>query len=64
MAVAEEAYYADYNIYKGCNNTTCPGLLPGLGQLSNGVVLQINATSSGFTGTATHPSGTGQVFTW
>lgn len=64
VAVAEEAYYVDYATYKNCDQSTCPGLLPGLGALSQGVVLQVNATASGFNATASHPSGTGQVFNW
>lgn len=63
-AIAEEAYFLEANRYVDCTQTNCPGVLPGLTQLSQGVELQITGTDSGFTGTSTHPRGSGKVFTW
>jgi prepilin-type N-terminal cleavage/methylation domain-containing protein len=63
-AIAEEAYFLEADVYTTCTQASCPNLLPGLSPLSQGTVLQITATSNGFTGTSTHPSGTGKVFSW
>ncbi|MBN8548028.1 MAG: prepilin-type N-terminal cleavage/methylation domain-containing protein [Deltaproteobacteria bacterium] len=63
-AIAEEAYFLEANRYVDCTQTDCAGILPGLSGLSQGVVLQMTGTDSGFTGTATHPRGSGQVFVW
>lgn len=64
VATAEEAYFADNEIYKSCTQATCGGLLPGISQLSSGVTLAITATATGFTGTSTHPKGTGVTCNW
>jgi len=63
-AIAEEAYFQVADSYITCTEATCPALLPGLSALSQGVQLEITSTSGGFTGTATHPNGSGKVFTW
>ena len=63
-AIAEEAYYLEADRYVDCSQFDCPGILPGLSGLSQGVVLQINGTDTGFTGTSTHPRGSGAVYTW
>lgn len=63
-ATAEEAYYSENFVYKACDQTTCPTLLPGLGVLSAGVILNITTEFNTFSGTATHPKGSGVVFTW
>lgn len=64
VATAEEAYFVDNEVYKDCTETTCPGLLPGIGALSQGVTLGMTAATSSFTGTATHSKGTGVTFSW
>jgi prepilin-type N-terminal cleavage/methylation domain-containing protein len=65
VATAEEAYFADNEAYVACTTADCATLLPGVGRLSDGVTLAIVVpTASGFTGTATHPRGTGQTFNW
>ncbi len=62
-ALAQEAYFTDTNTYVSCNENTCPTILPGLGPLSDGVVLSITGLPTAFTGSASHPHGT-QIFTW
>jgi prepilin-type N-terminal cleavage/methylation domain-containing protein len=64
VATAEEAYFVDYEVYKACTQATCASLLPGLAALSNGITMAISITGSGFTGTSTHPSGTGVTCNW
>ena len=64
VATAEEAYFADNEIYKSCANAACGTNLPGIASLSQGVTLQITATTTGFTGTSTHPKGTGVTCNW
>lgn len=64
VATAEEAYFVDNEVYKSCTQATCPNLLPGIAALSNGVTLAITATNTGFTGTSTHPKGTGITCNW
>lgn len=63
VATAEEAYFADNEIYKNCTNSGC-NVLPGVSALSNGVTLQITATTTGFTGSSKHPKGTGVTCNW
>lgn len=64
VATAEEAYFVDNEVYKACTHATCDTLLPGLASLSSGVTLAISITGTGFTGTSTHPSGTGITCNW
>ena len=64
VATAEEAYFSENEIFVACDQTTCSILLPGLGPLSRGVILNISLTPEGFQGTATHPQGSGTVYTW
>lgn len=63
-AIAEEAYFDEASRYLDCTESNCGDLLPGLSGLSRGTVLQIIGTDTGFTGTSSHPSGSGKVFTW
>ena len=64
VATAEEAYFADSEVYKSCSNAACGTALPGITALSQGVTLQITATTTGFTGSSTHPKGTGVTCRW
>lgn len=64
VATAEEAYFVDNEVYKACDQTTCAGLLPGIGGLSSGVTLGMTVSGSGFTGTSTHANGTGVTCNW
>lgn len=63
IATAQEAYYADYEKYLDCTNDTCEDL-PGITKISEGVVVMINSSANGFTGIASHPSGTGAIFSY
>ena len=63
VATAEEVYFIDYETYLSCSNQECAGL-PGIKALSKGVELSISAEQDSFTGTSTHPQGTGRVYTW
>lgn len=65
VAAAEEAYFAEVEHYLSCNSAeSCSMLLPGIPNLSTGVSLAISATTSGFTGTSSHPKGSGIVYRW
>ena len=64
VATAEEAYFVDNEAYVACTQATCPGMLPGIDALSNGVQLAIVLAGTGFTGTSSHPKGTGVTFAW
>ncbi|MBX7138791.1 MAG: prepilin-type N-terminal cleavage/methylation domain-containing protein [Oligoflexia bacterium] len=63
VAGAEEAYFADQEVYLDCTNAGCADL-PGIASLSDGVTLQMTAAATAFTGTSTHPKGTGVTCNW
>lgn len=63
VAIAEEAYFLDTERYLSCSDSAC-SVLPGVVALSQGVTLQITASSTSFTGTATHDQGTGKNYSW
>lgn len=63
VAMAEEAYFLENEKYLSCGGDTC-SQLPGIQKLSDGVSLTITTTATGFTGTASHPKGSGKRFTW
>jgi prepilin-type N-terminal cleavage/methylation domain-containing protein len=63
VAMAEEAYFLEKEEYLSCTNDTC-AQLPGIQKLSPGVVLGITASKTGFTGTSSHPKGSGKTFKW
>ncbi len=63
VAMAEEAYFLEHDAYLACSSETCTQL-PGIKKLSAGVSLAVTISETGFTGTASHPKGTGKVFTW
>jgi type IV pilus assembly protein PilA len=68
VATAEEAYFVDYEKYVACTDAAdCKSKLPGVSATSQGVELAMvvaSATSTFFTGTSTHPKGTGVTFNW
>jgi len=64
VAAAEEAYFADQEAYVDCTEANCASLLPGISGLSNGVTLQITSAATSFTGSSTHPKGTGVTCHW
>jgi type IV pilus assembly protein PilA len=63
VALAEEAYFLDNDKYLACSGQSCSSL-PGIRKLSDGVVLSISTTDTGFQGSASHPRGSGKVFRW
>lgn len=65
VAIAEEAYFLDYEHYLECDQESCTEL-PGISRLSDGVILAISAPEPDerFTGTAAHTNGTGKVYAW
>ena len=62
-ALAEEAYFLDFEEYLACAGTTCLEL-PGVGRLSEGVDLTITTNETDFQGVASHQKGTGATFRW
>lgn len=64
VATAEEAYFADNEVYKSCATATCSSLLPGISSLSQSVTLAMTATATGFTGTSTSSRGSGVTYNW
>jgi prepilin-type N-terminal cleavage/methylation domain-containing protein len=63
VAMAEEAYFLENDKYLTCSGASC-SQLPGIKKLSPGVVLAVTTSETGFRGTASHPKGSGRVFTW
>jgi hypothetical protein len=61
--MAEEAYFLEKEEYLSCTGDSC-AQLPGIQKLSGGVTLTVTASKTGFTGTASHPKGSGKTFTW
>ena len=71
VSTAEEAYFADYEVYKACGPTTAAdgsacNVLPGVNGVSNGTILEmeLTTTANGFRGTASHGNGTGVTCSW
>ena len=64
VAAAEEAYFADQEVYVNCDQGDCATVLPGISSLSDGVTLEITAAATSFTGVASHPKGTGVTCNW
>lgn len=62
VALAEEAYFIDAEVYLSCVGAGCTAL-PGIPALSPGVTLAMVATPTGFTGSASHPKGS-KAFQW
>ena len=62
-ALAEEVYFIDKEEYLSCKNDNCSDL-PGVSKLSKGVQIELTANEDGYTGTSTHPKGTGIEFKW
>jgi type IV pilus assembly protein PilA len=64
-ATAEEALYATSSTYSTCSDSACVGSsgLPGFA-LSEGVNLSMTGDSNSFSGTSSHNSGSGKVYTY
>jgi len=67
-ATAEEAYFASNEVYKTCASASaCETALPGFAASSGvtmGMTAAAGASGGTFTGTATHPKGSGTTYTW
>jgi type IV pilus assembly protein PilA len=63
VAMAEEAYFLDNEVYLSCSGSSCTQL-PGIQKISTGVVLTVTAAQTSFKATASHPRGSGKTFTW
>lgn len=63
-ALAEEALFARGNAYVNCRNNNCNQRLPGFHRSKNVTIRMRRATTTAFTGTSSHPNGTGTVFTY
>ena len=63
-ANAEEAYFATNEAYISCSSASdCASKLPGFQPSKDSVVTMTDATDH-FTGTGTHPNGSGATYTW
>jgi len=63
IALAEEAYFLDQEVYLSCSNQSCTAL-PGITSLSAGVNLSVTGNGEDFSGTATHQKGSGKIYRW
>lgn len=63
VALAEEAYFIGAEHYLSCSQDECTEL-PGIARLSDGVSLAIVSEELSFTGTASHPQGSGETLRW
>jgi prepilin-type N-terminal cleavage/methylation domain-containing protein len=62
-ATAEEALFASTQAYADCTEADCATKLPGF-SVSAGVTMKMIAAGNDFSGTATHPDGSGRVWTY
>jgi type IV pilus assembly protein PilA len=62
-ATAEEAYYASNQSYNSTTDASCSTDLPGC-TISAGVKLAMTANGASFTGTSTHPGGSGKTWNY
>lgn len=62
-ATAQEALFASSSTYTSCTDSACVTDLPGF-HLSNGVNLAMTGDANSFSGTASHTSGSGKVYTY
>jgi len=62
-AGAEEGLFATSGAYVSCRNANCGQRLPGF-RLSKNVTIRMRNGGGSFTGTSTHPNGTGRVWTY
>jgi type IV pilus assembly protein PilA len=63
VALAEEAYFLDQEVYLSCSNQSCTRL-PGISSLSKGVEVSMTGNEEKFNGTATHKKGSGKIYRW
>lgn len=63
IALAEEAYFIDFERYISCADSGC-NVLPSIKSLSPGVNLSVTVNTDSFTARASHPKGSGRTFAW
>ena len=66
-ATAEEANYADNEVYVACADAAaCVAALPGISSFSNGTTISFAAANpnTAFTGTSTNTNGSGAAYNW
>ena len=61
---AEEALFSTTGAYARCRNANCEQRLPGYHRTNNVTIRMRVAGASSFNGTATHPDGTGKVWSY
>ena len=62
-ALAEEALFASGGNYVNCRNANCSLRLPGF-RRSRNVTIRMRRAGTSFTGTASHPNGSGKVWAY
>lgn len=62
-AAAQEALFATSGAYVNCRNANCNTRLPGFRRSKN-VTIRMRRAGASFTGTSTHPNGTGKVWAY
>jgi prepilin-type N-terminal cleavage/methylation domain-containing protein len=62
-AAAEEALFAISGAYVSCRNANCGLRLPGFHR-SKSVTIRMRRATTSFTGTSTHPDGSGKVWAY
>lgn len=62
-ALAEEVLLTRGGTYANCRNATCDQRLPGFHR-SRRVTIRMRSAGATFTGTSTHPGGTGKVWVY
>lgn len=63
VASAEEAYFLDNESYLSCQNNQCAEL-PGINNISKGVIINVSAEETAFTASASHEKGSGKEYQW
>ena len=62
-AAAQESLFATNGAYVNCRNASCETRLPGFHRSKN-VTVRMRRTATSYTGTSTHPSGSGRVWVY
>lgn len=62
-ALAQEALFLGGGAYVSCRNATCNQRLPGFHRSKN-VTIRMRRAATSFTGTTTHPNGSGKVWAY
>lgn len=63
VAIAEEAYFMEFEKYLACKDSACTSLA-GVVSLSKGTTLEVSIRDDAFAGVAQNALGTGRSFRW